>query len=519
MISRSIIIFMVLTSFMFADGYKTITRAKYNELVQEPKVALVIGNKNYEQDSLTYPIVDATKIKKFLEGRGFKVIYALDVKTKGKLRALINQFIGSIQKDGVGLFYFSGHGMSAYHQNYLIPTKNSSIADDADIEDIGLSVGYLLRKLEKKGNRLNIVMLDACRNTLGKGSSSALGGDSAEGVFIAYATAEGKRAKDNGLFASSFVENAKIRGLTVEEVFKRVRKRIKYATGQTPFTNSGIVGDFYFSLPPIKEPKPEPIVKVVKEIVYVERPKEIKKEQPKEIRASYEPQMVHISRGSYIMGSNNGGYDEKPPHRVNIDYDFEIGKYEVTIAEYRACVDDGGCKQPERGSYYKKMCLKDNCPAIGVSWKGGRAYREWLSQKTGKNYRLPTEAEWEYVARAGTQSKWSLGDNENNLKKYAWYDENSNSKTHQVGTKKANQWGVYDMHGNVWEWCEDWYLNNYNSTSKNGSANQSQKDNYRVLRGGSWSNVASNTRSALRDWYSPTYRFNDVGFRLQRTLP
>ena len=116
MINRSIIIFMFLTSFMFADGYKTITRAKYNQLVQEPKVALVVGNKNYEQDSLTYPIIDATKIKEFLEGRGFKVIYAFDVQTKGKLRVLMNQFIGSIQKDGMGLFYFSGHGMSAYSE-------------------------------------------------------------------------------------------------------------------------------------------------------------------------------------------------------------------------------------------------------------------------------------------------------------------------------------------------------------------------------------------------------------------
>ena len=250
---RNITLLLLLTSFIFADGYKTITRAKYNRLVQEPKVALVIGNRDYEQDSLSYPIIDATKIKDFLEERGFKVIYAQNVKTKGRLRELINRFVNSIQKDGTGLFYFSGHGMSAYNKNYLIPIQNSSIADDADIEDVGLSVNYLLRKLEKKENRLNIVMLDACRNTLGKGSSVALAGNSAEGVFIAYATAEGKRAKDNGLFASAFVESARIKGLSVEDVFKRVRKKVKESTGQTPFTNSGIVGDFYFTLPSIQK--------------------------------------------------------------------------------------------------------------------------------------------------------------------------------------------------------------------------------------------------------------------------
>jgi len=236
-------------------------------------------------------------------------------------------------------------------------------------------------------------------------------------------------------------------------------------------------------------------------------------------RYSYEPKMVPISRGSFIMGSNSGDADEKPPHKVTINYDFEIGKYEVTIAEYRKCVDDGGCKESKRGDYYKKMCLKDNCPAIGVSWNDAKAYTQWLSQKTGKNYRLPTEAEWEFVARAGTTTKWSFGDSKSDLVKYAWYDKNSNSKTHLVGTKKANPWGVFDLYGNVWEWCEDWYLDSYNSMPNDGSANHSQKDNYKVLRGGSWVNNADYTRSANRFWNNPTIRGNGIGFRLQRTLP
>ncbi len=247
---------------------------------------------------------------------------------------------------------------------------------------------------------------------------------------------------------------------------------------------------------------------------------------------SFEPQMVKIDRGSFIMGSDSGDSDEKPPHRVTIDYDFEIGKYEVTIGEYKACVADGGCKQPkwlESGSkynihtgsddFYKKMCLKDNCPIIGVSWNNAKAYTKWLSRKTGKNYRLPTEAEWEFVARAGTTTKWCFGNRESKLKDYAWYYDNSNGKTHKVGTKKPNQWGVYDMHGNVCEWCEDWYLYSYNNTPKDGSANHFQKDNYKVLRGGSCGDYATNTRSANHYRNSPAYPYNDVGFRLQRTLP
>ncbi len=231
------------------------------------------------------------------------------------------------------------------------------------------------------------------------------------------------------------------------------------------------------------------------------------------------PQMIHIAKGSYTMGSDSGEDNEKPPHNVTIDYDFEIGKYEVTIGEYKKCVADGGCKEPEREDYYKKMCLEDNCPAIGVDWNGAKSYTKWLSQKTGQNYRLPTEAEWEYVARAGTQTKWSFGDKESQLKNYAWYDANSDSKTHPKGTKKPNPWGVYDIHGNVWEWCEDWYVDNYKNTPKNGSANAKGDKKYRVLRGGSWSNSAIDTRSAYRGRSNPTISFNDVGFRLQRTLP
>jgi hypothetical protein len=249
MIKKISIAIVILISFSVADGYKTITRAKYKQMKEEPRIALVIGNKDYEQDSLRYPITDAKKIKDFLEDRNFHVIYEKNVQTKGALRKLINKFLNSIKKDGVGVFYFSGHGMSAYNKNYLIPIKNSSISDNEDIEDIGLSVNYLLTKLEKKKNRLNIVILDACRNNLDKGASSTFSGDSAKGVFIAYATAEGKRAKDNGLFASLFVKNAKIEGLSLEKVFKRVREQVNKITKQTPFTNSGIIGDFYFTLP------------------------------------------------------------------------------------------------------------------------------------------------------------------------------------------------------------------------------------------------------------------------------
>ena len=196
---------------------------------------------------------------------------------------------------------------------------------------------------------------------------------------------------------------------------------------------------------------------------------------------------------------------------------YEMGRYPVTIAEYMHFANDvkkhypewkeeGSDYNIETGSddYYKKMNLTDNAPIIGISWHDATSYCKWLSEKTKEEYRLPTEAEWEYACRAGMKTEWSFGVDKKELEKYAWYDENSDNTTHEVGKKLLNPWGLYDMYGNVWEWCEDWY---------------DEEKKSKVLRGGSWSYDAVNTRSAFRNWNLPTYRNNYVGFRLLRTLP
>ena len=245
-----------------------------------------------------------------------------------------------------------------------------------------------------------------------------------------------------------------------------------------------------------------------------------------------EPAMVRIKAGSFMMGSDSGDSDEKPVHRVTIENDFYMGKYEVTIGEYLKCVSAGGCPQPEwleKGSkynihtgsdnYYKKMCLQEHCPIIGVSWSNAKSYAKWLSQKTGQRYRLPTEAEWEYAARAGTTTKYSFGDSKSDLGRDGWYGGNSNGTTHQVGGKRANPWGLYDMHGNVWEWCEDWYSDNYKQTPRNGGANRIGEKKKKVLRGGSWYSGPSGLRSAYRSRNVPYGRDYGYGFRLSGTLP
>ena len=250
------------------------------------------------------------------------------------------------------------------------------------------------------------------------------------------------------------------------------------------------------------------------------------KKQPKPTTNSiYET--VHVSGGCFQMGSNEDD-DEKPIHKVCVD-DFRMGKYEVTIGQYMEFVNSTGGSHPEwlesgskynikTGSddYYKKrgaLLNNKNHPIMGVSWNNARDYAKWLSRKTGQNYSLPTEAEWEYACRSGGKSQKYCGGSD--IDSLAWYSKNAGGKTHSVGGKNANGLGLYDMSGNVWEWTQDWY-GSYSSGKQNNPKGKSS-GSFRVFRGGSWLHDASVSRSANRRYNSPDFRDYDVGFRLRRT--
>ena len=208
------------------------------------------------------------------------------------------------------------------------------------------------------------------------------------------------------------------------------------------------------------------------------------------------------------LSGNDCQGDEMPVHKVSLSA-FFITKYEITFAQWDACVADGGCKHKAND----KGWGRGSRPVIDVSWQDATAYASWLSAKTGQVWRLPTEAEWEYVARAGTKTRYAFGDTIGaELANYGYLIR----KTLPVGQYPANGFGVYDMHGNVWEWVSDYYDAKYYEHSPGKDPKGPQKGASRVFRGGSWLFEARNLRSSDRNSYAPNFRSNNLGFRLVR---
>ena len=218
-----------------------------------------------------------------------------------------------------------------------------------------------------------------------------------------------------------------------------------------------------------------------------------------------------IPAGSFMMGSpsdeSGRDSDEGPQHRVTIS-SFYMMTTEVTQGMWREVMGSNP-------SHFKG----DNLPVESVSWNDVQEFLTKLNRRDpGKGYRLPSESEWEYACRAGTTTKYHSGNGESDLGRVGWYRGNSDNRTHPVGQKSPNSWGLYDMHGNVWEWCEDWYHSSYNNAPIDGSAWISPSGSGRVLRGGSWGYDAGACRSADRYGDGPSDRDSNLGFRLARSV-
>ncbi|MEA3277668.1 MAG: formylglycine-generating enzyme family protein [Pseudomonadota bacterium] len=273
------------------------------------------------------------------------------------------------------------------------------------------------------------------------------------------------------------------------------------------------------------------------------------------------PAMIWLPGGTFRMGDGQGigQVRERPVHEVTLSQ-FGAGKYPLTVGEFRRFVEATGYKtEAERGggawvwnrgeaaeredASWRKPYMEqdDSHPVVCISWNDANAYCEWLSKETGQAYGLLTEAQWEYACRGGRESAYCFGDDEKDLESYAWFgDSSASGSTHAVGKKNPNAWQLHDMHGNVWEWCRDWFSEDYyqqlansavasardtavdaSSTASSASRDPSgpESGSSRVVRGGSWLAVAGRCRSAYRVRNDPGRRYSNLGFRLSRTGP
>lgn len=240
------------------------------------------------------------------------------------------------------------------------------------------------------------------------------------------------------------------------------------------------------------------------------------------------PEMVEIPKGSFLMGSDMGRDDEKPQHRVIIENNFSVGKYEVTRRQYVFFLRDSnfspddGCEVYDLPSFNMDITRSwadpaftqdADHPAVCVSWRDAQSYVDWLSSTTGEQYRLLSESEWEYVARAGSTTNYSFGDNIDSTK--ANYGDEFR-KTTAVGSYPENGFGLHDIHGNAAEWVADCWADNYEHTPVTGGPMTQGPCRKRILRGGTWHNQPQYLRSAFRNGYFADFRLSGIGFRVAR---
>jgi formylglycine-generating enzyme required for sulfatase activity len=511
------------------------------------RVALVIGNKAYADSPLNNPVNDAEKMAETLRDLGFDVEPKTNLDQKG-MKAAIRQFGDSLDSGSVGLFYFSGHGAQVGGKNYLIPVGEDIQRED-EVADAAVDVDLVLAKMESARNGLNILILDACRdNPFSRSFRSKEKGLARMDAPTGAVAADGNGP--NGLFTSHLLKYLKTPGIDISETLRLTRVGVvqqseREGKRQVPWESSSLLTRFCFAgcaAQQVAQPA-APVAPAAAPVAVLPEPA-VEPSPPVPVassRAAYEPEMADIPAGSFTMGCQEGrddvaggcDSDEKPAHEVTLAA-FKMAKTEVTVAQFRAFVgatsykttaeEKGSCWswadgwKEVKGISWRKLGFEqgDDHPVACVSWDDTQAYLKWLNTETGKAYRLPSEAEWEYAARGGKQGAYSWG---NAIGQGKANCDNSScgdkfEYTAPVGSFAANGYGLNDMQGNVWEWCQDWYGSDYYASSPASNPQGAGSGANRVLRGGSWNDVAQSVRSANRDYITPGDRYDDIGFRL-----
>jgi formylglycine-generating enzyme required for sulfatase activity len=546
----------------------------------EARFALVIGNGGYRHvDNLPNAVNDASDVAAKLSGLGYQVDLNLDADLPGMTRA-ISAWMRRLSEDrsSEGFFWYAGHGIQAAGENYLLPVDIDA-DDEAGIVYGSYPLGRLLLSLEQTAkNKLNVVVLDACRdnpfrNLAGGNRGLSRGFVTVEhppqDIFIMFSTAPGTVAADgegkrNSPFTEAFLQYMDSGEILPVMAGLVTRETMRLTGGkQRPYQNGSIVSELYYSLLPgasVTNPA-VPDTDVPRSTVLASRPETA---EPPTAAISYTYYMASVPSGSFSMGSPGMELDRvefrERLHEVQLSA-FSLGSREVSLGEFRRFVEETGYRTTaeraggafaynETSSEWEFTADADwrrpgfaqgeDHPVVNVSWFDAVEYCNWLSQKEGlrpayavsgedvrwdksaDGYRLPTEAEWEYACRAGTTTPFSTGQristsqaNYNGNFPYA----NGNQGLYRKGSSPVasfppNGWGLYDMHGNAWEWCWDYY-DLYEREPVTDPAGPDSGE-HRICRGGSWSSYAKNLRSAARSGDFPDAAVSNIGFRMAR---
>ncbi|NWH06575.1 SUMF1/EgtB/PvdO family nonheme iron enzyme [Desulfobacter latus] len=597
------------------------------------RVALVIGNGNYTTSPLRNPANDADDMEKVLKTLKFTVIKGTNLNKREMLNYL-SRFSKALRRADVGLFFFGGHGIQFNNRNYLIPV-GCTVADETDVEFESLDAGRVIKKMAAAGSRLNIVILDACRNNpFHRSFRSASQGlarmDAPKGTIIAYATSPGSVALDgtgrNGTYTRHLLSAFPVPGLNIQDIFNQAGMGVMAETGdkQIPWTSNTPIPRYFLAGGPgdgnrtpfkegsitVKPTPPDSRVRILNippkyrdgiqlepgryhievsasgytrhrewisleaeqnlvlniDLVEESVPETVLRPSPGDTWTEPVTGMVfvRVREGCFQMGQtqsekdylikeygqeNYDKYytDEHPRHQVCLD-GFWMARKEVTRDQFALFIRETGYRtdadkkgkawiynketdwtwKEKSGHNWKNPGYSQSGthPAATVSWNDAKAFIKWLSKKSDQTFALPTEAQWEYAARGGITDMRFWGREDKNACTYANIaDKGSNWSnafpcsdgykfTAPTGSFRSNPFGLYDMLGNLWEWCEDVY--DKKAYSKHAGKNPviTSGASSRVLRGGGWGNDPRVVRAANRYWGVPGSAFSSVGFRV-----
>jgi hypothetical protein len=460
------------------------------------RVALVIGNNAYQNGNvLANPVNDAEAVGEALKAAGFSVTTTTDASLEKMERAVLN-----FKKEATGAkaawFFYAGHGLELNGENYLVPV-DAKVTEEFQVKHKTLALDQVLGAMHGAGVALKVVTLDCCRdNPMGRGFTRSSGGaglaalaGAPKGTIIAYATAPKSTAEDgdgkNSPFTTALVANLKVPGLDVDQIFKATGKAVLTATRETqqPWVNSSYFDNFVFLPGGVVRPPVQAV----------------------------EPEKLPTGPFTNSLGMKFVSVADTPGVQWSI--------WETRVQDYAAY-----CKAEGVTALEPDFAQTGTHPVVCVSWRDAVAFAKWLSQKEGKTYRLPTDHEWSLAvgigkkedAKASPQSKssnWGNGDAGVFPWGTAWpppakagnywtaLGVDSYERTSPAGSFSANSFGLYDLGGNVNEWCQDWY--------------DPSRQKHRVLRGGSWLDDSSvYCSSACRYYDPPTNRGDNYGFRV-----